>query len=198
MELTTTPVRERHSPLGATLDRPRTARVPGGVLHTAMSGALAVLGPWTPDVATGCSRCAGLWRSDVEGDLAPDRPAPADLFTLWEDAFAQLVTATAPAGLRLRLLALDCRTGEVTRHSFVPHPRCGHCFPGGEGLAPHDAGGPDLQTPLPVVGDALRTRAMDRNGLRERLLDFRFGPVAHVYRDEEQRQTEAFRGLGQQ
>jgi ribosomal protein S12 methylthiotransferase accessory factor len=185
VDLTTAPVRERHSPVGATLDRPHTARVSGGILHTAMSGTLAVLGPWTPDGATGCSRCAGLWRSDVEGEPAPDRPAPGDLFTLWEDAFAQLVTATDPTGLCLGLLALDCRTGEVTRHSFVPHPRCDHCFPDGEGLEAPDAGSPDLETPLPVVGDALRTRAMDRNGLRERLLDFRFGPLAHVYRDEE-------------
>lgn len=190
---TPTPARNRSSPVGATLDRPYTVTVSGGLLHTAMSGALAVLGPWTPDRAPGCSRCAGLWRTDVEGELAPDRPAPGNLFTLWEDVFAELVAATEPADLVLSLLALDCRTGEVTRHRFVPHPRCGHCFPDGRGLVPAgaaDTAGPandalDLETPLPVVGDALRTRAMDRNGLRERLLDFRFGPVAHVYRDEE-------------
>lgn len=185
MEVTTAPARTRRSPVGATLDRPHTSRDSGGILHTAMSGALAVLGPWTPDGATGCSRCAGLWRSDVEGELAPDHPAPVGLFALWEEAFAALAAATDPAELRLRLLALDCRTGELTRHSFVPHPRCGHCFPAGRGLAAPDSGGLDLRTPLPVVGDALRTRAMDRDGLREQLLDFRFGPVAHVYRDEE-------------
>lgn len=174
------------SPVGATLDQPYTVNVSGGLLHTAMSGALAVLGPWTPDGAPGCSRCAGLWRADVEGDLAPDRPAPSSLLTLWEDVFDELVAATDPADLRLSLLALDCRTGEVTRHRFVPHPHCGHCFPDGRGLAASDPGDTlDPETPLPVVGDALRTRAMDRESLRDRLLDFRFGPVAHLYRDEE-------------
>lgn len=185
MDLTTPPVSDRRSPVGATLDHPRTTRVSGGILHTAMSGALAVLGPWTPDGATGCSRCAGLWRFDVEGEPVPDRSTPGDLFTLWEDAFTQLVAAADPADLRLRLLALDCRTGEVTRHGFVPHPHCGHCFTDGRGLAVPASDSLDLETPLPVVGDALRTRAMDRNGLRAQLLDFRFGPVAHVYRDEE-------------
>ncbi|GHC96690.1 hypothetical protein GCM10007079_49620 [Nocardiopsis terrae] len=184
------------SPVGATLEAPCAVAVSDGVLHTAMSGALAVLGPWTPDGSPGCSRCAGLWRADVEGETVPDRSAPTGLFDLWADVFAELVGATDPAVLRLCLLALDCRTGEVTRHRFVPHPDCGHCFPGGRGLAAADtvdgpaadaAGsrGPDLDTAQPVVGDALRTRAVDRLGLRERLLDFRFGPVAHVYRDEE-------------
>ncbi|WP_017590585.1 YcaO-like family protein [Nocardiopsis ganjiahuensis] len=186
MDLTPAPVPLGLSPVGATLEHPYTVSAAGGLLHTAMSGALAVLGPWTPDGSSGCSRCAGLWRADVEGEHAPDRPAPHDLFALWKDVFNELAAATAPTGLRLCLLALDCRTGEVTRHRFVPHPHCGRCFPDGRGLAPPDSGDDlDLATPLPVVGDSLRTRAMDRNGLRARLLDFRFGPVAHVYRDEE-------------
>ncbi|MFE1167526.1 TOMM precursor leader peptide-binding protein [Nocardiopsis sp. NPDC058789] len=174
------------SPAGATLDRPHTVRVAGGLLHSAMSGALAVLGPWTPDGATGCARCAGLWRSDVEGETA-DAPSPSDgLLALWADAFAALAATTDPADLRLRVVALDCRTGEVTRHGLVPHPSCGHCFPDGRGLGVTEPGDTlDLADPLPVVGDALRTRAMDRTALRDRLLDFRFGPVAHVYRDEE-------------
>lgn len=184
------------SPAGATLARPRAVRVGGGLLHVGMSGALACVGPWTPDASTGCARCAGLWRRDVEGDSAPVRGEPG-LFPLWEDAFGGLAAAAArePDALRLSLTALDCRTGEVTRHSFVPHPGCGHCFPGGAGLAVSDAPGdaapprapgePDLATPLPVAGDALRTRHMDRDALRAGLLDFRFGPAAHVYRDEE-------------
>ncbi|MEU3018002.1 YcaO-like family protein [Nocardiopsis sp. NPDC007018] len=174
------------TPLGATLDQPHTTRVAGGVLHSAMSGSLAVLGPWTPDGGTGCARCAGLWRADTEGELAPAAPAPDGLPALWADAFTALSAATDPAGLRLRLVALDCRTGEVTRHRIVPHPGCDHCFPEGGGLAVTDPGDTlDPGTPQPVVGDALRTRAMDRDVLRDRLLDFRFGPVAHVYRDEE-------------
>ncbi|MFD6948765.1 MULTISPECIES: TOMM precursor leader peptide-binding protein [unclassified Nocardiopsis] len=172
------------SPAGATLAEPRTLRVGGGVLHLAMSGALAVVGPWTPDASTGCARCAGLWRRDVEGDTAPDRSVP-ELLPLWAEAFAGLADAAVrdPEDLRLALVALDCRTGGVTRHRLVPHPGCPHCFPGGAGLAV--PGGLDLRTPRPVVGDVLRTRSMDRAGLRDRLLDFRFGPAAHIYRDEE-------------
>ena len=181
------------SPAGATPAEPRTLRVGGGVLHVGMSGALAFVGPWTPDASTGCARCAGLWRLDVEGDTAPDRGEPA-AFPLWANAFALLADAAAhdPADLRLALTALDCRTGEVTRHTFVPHPDCAHCFPDGVGLdgsgasdVPRAPGEPDLDTPSPLVGDALRTRRMDRDALRARLLDFRFGPAAHVYRDEE-------------
>ncbi|PWV44321.1 TOMM precursor leader peptide-binding protein [Nocardiopsis sp. L17-MgMaSL7] len=181
-----TPDINRLSPSGATLDRPHTVRVAGGVLHSAMSGGLAILGPWTPDGAAGCARCAGLWRADVEGELAPAPPAPDHLLPLWGDVFSALATATDPADLRLHLLALDCRTGEVTRHGFVPHPSCGHCFPDSQGLSVEEPGDTlELTAPLPVVGDTLRTRAMDRDDLRDRLLDFRFGPVAHVYRDEE-------------
>ncbi|WP_017601289.1 TOMM precursor leader peptide-binding protein [Nocardiopsis lucentensis] len=173
-------------PTGATMAEPHATRVGGGVLYTGMNGALAVLGPWTPAGGTGCARCAGLWRRDVEGGVDPDRAAadPA-LFALWSDAFARLADA-ALAGLeelRLALVALDCRTGEVTRHRFVPHPHCASCFPDGAGLSP--PGTLDPRTPQPTVGDALRTRAVDRTDLRERLLDFRFGPAAHVYRDEE-------------
>ncbi|MBR8744686.1 bacteriocin biosynthesis cyclodehydratase [Nocardiopsis sp. MG754419] len=151
-----------------------------------MEGPLAFLGPWTPHGATGCARCAGLWRVDVEGGASAERPTPAGLFALWEEVFSALVDATAPADLRLSLLALDCRTGDVTRHRFVPHPHCAHCHPEGRGLAVDDtADPPDLAGPLPTVDGALRSRAMDRDGLRERLLDFRFGPAAHIYRDEE-------------
>ncbi|MFE3460948.1 TOMM precursor leader peptide-binding protein [Nocardiopsis aegyptia] len=172
------------SPAGATLARPRTVRVGDGLLHVAMSGALAIVGPWTPDSATGCARCAGLWRRDVEGDAAPGGDEPG-LLPLWRGAFDGLAATAVrdPAGLRLSMVALDCRTGETTRHGLVPHPGCAHCFPGGAGLAV--PGSLDLDAPRPVVGDALRTRAMDRDALRARLLDFRFGPVAHVYRDEE-------------
>lgn len=181
-----TPDLDGLSPVGATLDRPHTVRVGSGLLHSAMSGALAVLGPWTPDGATGCARCAGHWRSDVEGEPVTSPPPPDDLLTLWADAFAALTATTDPVDLRLRMVVLDCRTGEVTRHGLVPHPSCGHCFPDGHGLGVTEPGDTlDLTDPLPAVGDALRTRAMDRDVLRDRLLDFRFGPVAHVYRDEE-------------
>lgn len=174
------------SPVGATLTRPHAVALRGGTLHASMDGPLALLGPWTPTDAPGCSRCAGLWRADVEGEAATDRAAPGGLFTLWEDVFSALVDATDPADLRLSLIALDCRTGQITRHRFIPHPHCGDCFPGGRGLAVDDtAHAPNLEGPLPTIGSVLRTRAMDRDGLRERLLDFRFGPAAHIYRDEE-------------
>ncbi|WP_159944720.1 MULTISPECIES: TOMM precursor leader peptide-binding protein [unclassified Nocardiopsis] len=172
------------SPEGATLAEPRTVPVAGGLLHVAMSGALAVVGPWTPDGATGCARCAGLWRRDVEGDGVPERGAD-ELLPLWRHAFTALVETAAddPGRLRLALTALDCRTGALTRHTLVPHPGCAHCFPGGAGLAV--PGGLDLRTPQPVPGPSLRVRGADRSGLRARLLDFRFGPAAHLYRDEE-------------
>lgn len=172
------------SPVGATLDEPRTVTVGGGVLHVGMSGAHAVVGPWTPESSTGCARCAGMWRRDVEGASAPDRGEP-QLFPLWADTFTALAADALrdPGPLRLAMVALDCRTGEVTRHTLVPHPGCGHCFPSGEGLAV--PGELDLETPQPVAGDTLRVRRMDREELRGRLLDFRFGPTAHVYRDEE-------------
>ncbi|MGW9348793.1 TOMM precursor leader peptide-binding protein [Nocardiopsis flavescens] len=174
------------SPAAATLAEPATLPVGDGVLHLGMSGALAVVGPWTGDGA-GCSRCAGLWRRDLEGDSCPDAGEPG-LLPLWEDAWTALVRAAAadPGALRLALWALDCRTGEVTRHTFVPHPRCARCFPGGEGLGVYESLAElDLDAPRPVAGDALRVRRMDRAALRGRLLDFRFGPAAHLYRDEE-------------
>lgn len=188
-------------PVSATSERPRTVSLPGGmpsgrelpdgappggVLHAWSDGPLVLLGPWTPTHATGCSRCAGLWRSDVEADAVGPGPATHGFFALWENVFTALVEATDPTDLRLSLIALDRRTGEVTRHRFIPHPHCGHCFPDGRGLEVDDpTRAPDLEGPLPTVGDALRTRTMDRDDLRSRLLDFRFGPLAHVYRDEE-------------
>ncbi|MDT0328059.1 TOMM precursor leader peptide-binding protein [Nocardiopsis lambiniae] len=172
------------SPVGATLAEPRTVRVGDGVLYLGMSGGLAVIGPWTADDGTGCARCAGRWRRDLEGDTSPVGDEPP-LFPLWADVWTVLTRAAAdaPESLRLALWALDCRTGEITRHTFVPHPRCGHCFPDGEGLTV--PGGLDTEVARPIPGDALRVRRMDRAELRERLLDFRFGPAAHVYRDEE-------------
>ena len=171
------------SPAGATLADPLALDAGDGVLHLSMSGALAVVGPWVGD-GTGCSRCAGLWRHDLEGDSCPDDGEP-ELLPLWEEPWAALVrTALAdPRRLRRALWALDCRTGEVTRHTFIPHPLCTRCFPGGEGLGV--PGGLDPDLPRPVAGEALRVRRADRTALRERLLDFRFGPAAHLYRDEE-------------
>lgn len=169
---------------GTTLAEPRTIPAAGGLLHVSMSGALAIVGPWTPRGATGCARCAALWRRDVEGDTSPEEDVP-DVLPLWTDVLDPLIDAALhdPDGLRLAMLALDCRTGEITRHSLIPHPGCAHCFPEGAGLAV--SGGLDLRTPQPIRGSALRTRSMSRSGLRSRLLDFRFGPAAHVYRDEE-------------
>ncbi|MFE9281952.1 YcaO-like family protein [Nocardiopsis alba] len=173
-------------PVGATLDHPREFPVDGGILHTATGGPLLFLGPWTPDGASGCARCAGLWRYDVEGETAVHRPTPDGLLDLWEGVFDALVAATDPTDLRLSLIALDRRDGTLTRHRFVPHPHCDHCPRNGDESAVADDTDPlGLETPAPTVGDSLRVRRMDREVLRERLLDFRFGPAAHMYRDEE-------------
>ncbi|MFJ3406197.1 TOMM precursor leader peptide-binding protein [Promicromonospora sp. NPDC090134] len=161
-----------------------------GRVPVTVRGEHIVVGPWETDGQRGCQQCALAWWSDVSPHTAGGEEP--HLPEMWRDVVAGLVDEfAAPTGAdpaARRLLVLSTRTGEVTRHRFAVHPDCARCsgLPA-DGAAPSavDATPLDLTTPQPSVAGPLRTRRIHREHLRERLLDFRFGPVAHTYRDEE-------------
>lgn len=153
-----------------------------GQLTVRATGSHVLVGPLVaPDGRRGCADCAMAWWSDVSPHTTGG--APTDVGLDWSpvvEAMVGRVLADPPALWRRSLLALDRESGRLTRHRFLPHPACAACtspVPAPAAL--------DLRTPQPALAGPLRTRAIDRETLRENLVDFRFGPVAHVYRDEE-------------
>lgn len=155
-----------------------TLVVDGRELVVGVYGSHVLVGP---DAGPGCADCALAWWSDVSPYTAGGPPTDAGLD--WTPVIRDMVVrvlADPPARWRRALLALDRETGQLGTHRFLPHPECARC------ASPWQAPGPlDLGTPQPALGGPLRTRTLDRGTLRAHLLDHRFGPVAHVYRDEE-------------
>lgn len=151
-------------------------------LAVGVHGSHVLVGPLVArDGLGGCADCALAWWSDVSPHTAGGPPLDSGLD--WAPVVRSMVSRVLadPPGLwRRAVLVLDRDTGQMTRHRFLVHPACVAC------ANPAHAPEPlDVRTPQPALAGPLRTRAYDREVLHEHLLDARFGPVAHVSRDEE-------------
>lgn len=153
-----------------------------GTLAVRVHGSHVLVGPLTaPDGDGGCAGCALAWWTDVSPHTAGGPPTDPGLdWAPVVEAMVARVLADPPERWRRALLALDRETGQLSTHRFLVHPSCAACA-----LPAPPPAALDVRTPQPAVAGPLRTRAFDRETLRAHLLDFRLGPVAHVYRDEE-------------
>ena len=167
----------------AGIGEPTTLTSGVGSVHRLTAGGLLLLGAWTDDDTRGCWRCALLWSSDV----SPDTPlveSATEIPAWWHttiDALTRLVVQEGVSWTR-RLRIVDLDTGAVSVNSFIPHTKCARCseLDGSASVISLDLTAPQFSLP-----GGLRTRRVDPAELREALVDYRFGPVAHVYRDEE-------------
>lgn len=158
--------------------------IAGGSMAVVEFGRYAMVGAWT-DGRPGCIDCARLWWQDVSTDTAGQgAPATAAGWRELTDAIASRIAReineTDPSRWNRRVVVIDSLTHEVSEHTFAHHPLCERCD--SPSVAPSTL---DLATPQPARAGFLRTRSFTGTDLRDRLLDFRFGPVAHVFRDEE-------------
>ena len=153
-----------------------SARVVPG-LPTRRLGDLVVVGPSTEEGAPGCDECAERWALDVRPETVP--ASGAETVKALEPVLARLKSMTLATG---QVIVLDTATGAVSEHSVVPHDACSRCRPL---LQTTQAKQWDLRAPQPAVPGGLRTRAVDGRTLRASLVDWLFGPIASVYRDEE-------------
>ncbi|CAM5786730.1 YcaO-like family protein [Cellulomonas persica] len=151
-------------------------------LAVGVHGSHVLVGPLVArDGLGGCADCALAWWSDVSPHTAGGPPVDTGLD--WAPvvrAMVARVLADPPGLWRRAVLVLDRDSGQLTLHRFLVHPACVACANPAKPPEPLD-----LRTPQPAVAGPLRTRGFDRETLREHLLDPRFGPVAHVARDEE-------------
>lgn len=154
-----------------------------GTVHMIRADRTVLIGAWTSPLTPGCWNCALLWNADVtpETSLSVSHSAiPA----LWDSTLRGILGKTVAEGelWTRRLCVIDLDSGTITVNAFVPHPGCQRCLY----LDPPASNGrPDLSATQATVPGQLRTRELDPGMLRSTLLDFRFGPIAHVYRDEE-------------
>jgi ribosomal protein S12 methylthiotransferase accessory factor len=152
---------------------------------------LAIIGPWVSAERPGCQLCAErrrrLWRRQTmpQEDLDGDRPA-ALAAPPRRSAVAAIVAALLSGELtfmpgELYVMRPDL-TGRI--HRVEPVPTCPEC-----GRLPDDSPDRvriDLMPVRPARPEVLRRSAdlPDRSALRRRMVDWRFGPVGHVYRTE--------------
>lgn len=138
---------------------------------------LLVIGPDPAPDEPGCGECAERWALDVHPQTVPASGARTS--TLLERLADRLGRLPQPPG---RAVVLDTSNGSSSVHSIAPHSACSRCAPLISASKPAQW---DLSSPQPPLPGGLRTRELDGQALRDELVDWRFGPIAHVYRDEE-------------
>ncbi len=138
---------------------------------------LLIIGPDPAPDEAGCGECAERWALDVRPQAVPTSGARSA--GLLEQLTARLVRLPLPSG---HVMVLDTSNGSSSLHKITPHSACSRCAPLIRASAPSRW---DLRSPQPPLAGSVRTRALDGQHLRDELVDWRFGPIAHVYRDEE-------------
>jgi ribosomal protein S12 methylthiotransferase accessory factor len=161
-----------------------SAPADGGLIYAGLSGRLLFVGPYAPEGATGCGECAARWRTDVVGSQQGAYSKTLELNGILGPlaTFVLSDAVDAPGSYRGRLLAIDLTSGEMRWHSVRPHPFCGICRirPGDHPVDLLSELAMSRGTSLP----GLRSGAFDRDALKQDFVDFRFGIVAHLSRDE--------------
>jgi ribosomal protein S12 methylthiotransferase accessory factor len=164
------------------------------ILHARLVRHLGFVGPWVVPDRPGCLGCAERWRAAVLRQTGPDhRPEAVSTFVQWLPWLDQLATVVAATvrgdldepiheGGRVYALRGVDLLGRL--HHFVPEPTCPDCaaaVPDRAALAP--------VTLIPrIQRDPTRFR-VERHppglaALREAVVDWRYGPVLNVFRNE--------------
>jgi ribosomal protein S12 methylthiotransferase accessory factor len=177
----------------STVDISKTARVAGSaVLQVRVDGSLGFVGPLLPLGGRGCAWCAEAWRRRLLGetypaDLATVTPppravAPALLDALAAVAKAALVDTSLAARLVGGVYVVRGTDMAGRLHRFLPYPSCPLC----DERTNDDPRTVSLQ-PRPQA-DPQQLRAgqpLTAADMRAQFGDWRYGPVAHVWRDEQ-------------
>lgn len=129
-----------------------------------------------------CGVCAALWRSDISGnELVFDT---GDGGLVWR-IFNESLTMHAIENLdryRFAVKVVGLSLGEITSHTVRRHPYCGICHPVKDDIAQ------DFRDRLfaahSAEGSTWRSRHYSRDELRNEFVDFRFGIIRHLSRDE--------------
>ncbi|MEO7287809.1 MAG: TOMM precursor leader peptide-binding protein, partial [Jatrophihabitantaceae bacterium] len=172
------------------LDRQRRALAAGrAFLAVRVKGSTVEIGPLLRPGGAGCCACAQERHRSVAGvppmhPMLSEEPARVLLAPHWQQLIAGLVadrvTGQAPDH---EVLAVRLADGEISRHRLTPVPDCPAC-----GSLPDDgpdAGQFEFMQQLQAEPDRLRIKPMlALDTLRSQLVDHRFGPVTHAYRDQ--------------
>ena len=167
------------------------------LLHGRLEGALGLIGPCVNPLRPGCVACAEHRRTMVLGTASREFAvrsraagvgAPTPLANALAEVALQVVQEHLGGGaeaLERRVYALNGASLVGRFHSYTPVPNCPEC-----GTVPDDA----ADRAQVVLEPRLQRRASDfrvqasnltPQAMREKLFDWRYGLIPHVYRDEQ-------------
>ncbi|MFL5346757.1 MAG: TOMM precursor leader peptide-binding protein [Hyalangium sp.] len=166
----------------------RAARMP--LLHARLDVSLGIVGPWVEPSAPGCIICAESRRRQVASLPPKDLRTPRKAVSIapWVELLALVVAEAvtahreSDATVHGRIYALQGTDMAGQWHHFVPASDCPEC-----GQLPEDSAEQARleRRPCPQQEPShfrMRKLWLTQPQVRSELYDWRYGPVAHVYR----------------
>ncbi|KDP89815.1 MULTISPECIES: TOMM precursor leader peptide-binding protein [Clavibacter] len=133
---------------------------------------------------TACGKCVTLWHADRNNAFDShfaESPGVPDHLRAVADGLTALLVAE-PERFVARTACLDITNGTLTWHHVHSHPLCSNCGWVSDDL-PRSL--PDeLDRTETVDARSWRVRSFDRQVLRDALVDYKWGPLVHLSRDE--------------